>query len=204
MTILQELFNPLNPMTSSIRSHKAGHVFHLGTDLGLVMEGIVATDTLAPCAKANPLTVRLAGTGDILNLESYANRNPNLCQYTCETPVVICLTNIETIRAQAARLPPVQQVAVVNEIIKLLQGQLTQVTESAMWIGSAPSVDRLEWAVGRLNDLARGEPLRLSPVRSASHIGSELATVHRATRQLQEAGRLVKINKNTYQTGKRV
>ncbi len=191
MKPLYEIFTHKNPASASLRQYSLGNTFSLIDDIALVMDGVVAVESVQE-SSSQDVTVRVAGPGEFLNLELISNPGTGeIQQYVVEsTTATVSLLRASYLRSLLDLGDSSERLELYSMIVKGLAQQLISVTETASQLSSCPSMEKVRWALNRLEEANNQEPVPISRDRIVSHTGINESTVSRAVKKLKEDGGL--------------
>jgi hypothetical protein len=183
MCQLVKLFQESKPTVLQYVEHLHGDTFTLPNTVGLVMTGAIAIETLAEPANAEPVTIRLAASGEFLNLEQIHAPSAGAQRfYIVESKAaVIALLDIEYLRRLLQTGEPTLRLQIYERIAHGLTRHVQDIAETAGYFGGVRNPERLAWALSRLTDTGEDLP-RILRERLASHAAVCLHTLHRLKR----------------------
>lgn len=185
---LYNIFTPNLFSVAVIKKYRKGDIFTLSGHSGLVMEGVVAVDGFHPI-RNEPITLRLAGEGELINLQEVFSPVEDR-QYICETEIaVIAIVSVPYFKGVLSSATLDMQAAVYQEVAVKLNTYYLDVVDSLLnnVLGSASS--RLLWAIRRYHSVSKStDKVVIGRERLSFHAGIRFETVSRTLTKLQETG----------------
>lgn len=185
MTTLQDLFLTNNPNPNSVKTFSKGQQFKMKDNVAFIISGIVSTDVLL--LSGDTSTLWLSGESEYLNME--AVNNPSLLEdriYTIDSPnVTLAFLNTKHLREKVNEETS-EGYKLYKEYSKTLVQYLAQLRDThKAAIGLKTNLDRLRWAMARLEDLSP-IPYPLTRKRLGSHIFSNDLSVSKLIKIIRE------------------
>lgn len=185
MRALHQLFSPNLVASATIHKYRQGEAFLLIGKTALVMEGLIGVDGFTP-GLSDPVTLRLAGKEDILNIEEVIGAEAPEREYVCETPLaVLAVVSTDYFNKQLESTDPMIQNLVSQSLLSTLYNHYQQLTDTAAGLSMRLDKHRMIWALRRIYAHLQQPELPVRKGRLAKHIGAHRGQVSRVLRALQ-------------------
>lgn len=197
MQAMYELFAPNLINAAPMRKYRNGDIFDLFDSVAVVMSGVVAVDYV-PEDGSQPITLRLAGEGQIINLESVLDAMPYHLQYVCESSeVVISVISTSYFKQALASKDPEAQNAMSQTLLTTVMKHYAQLVDTIIGLSATDSRSQLKWALKRYQDaLGKDGEMVIRKERLACHVAIRKESVSRTLKGMEEDG-LIRKSRST-------
>jgi len=189
-----EIFLPNVLSQSTSLRCKIEDLIVLRGHVGVVLSGAVS-ENRAVLGYESFIATRLAGTGDLLNLESIFNDEKGHSEFVCESPTAeVAVVGADYFRRGIGHPSTHQEVqlAMAKELMRRLYQHQCDINDTFANFSHGRIEDRILWALRRLQKVVGTDVLHIRQRRLAAHLGVAKETVSRAMGGLAAAGKLEK------------